>query len=111
MAGGADPRLARREVTESGDAVYHAGAIGHLAELSDQDDAWRTWFAANGIEPLTIAYEELAADTHEATAARARPPRRRAGRDPRAAAAPPGRRPLRALGRAVPHAASPLDHL
>ena len=45
------------------EAVYHAGAIGHLvAQLTEQDEAWRAWFAANGIEPLTIAYEELAAD-------------------------------------------------
>ena len=58
------------EVNEAGDAAYHAGAIGHLAgQLSEQDEAWRAWFAANGIEPLTIAYEALAADTQGATAA------------------------------------------
>jgi len=58
------------EVTETGDADYHAGAIGYLAgQLSDQDDAWRAWFAANRIYPLTIAYEALAADTQGATAA------------------------------------------
>lgn len=52
------------EVTENGNAVYHAGAIGYLAgQLTDHDDAWRTWFSANRIEPLTIVYEELAADT------------------------------------------------
>ena len=52
------------EVTENGNAVYHAGAIGYLAgQLSDHDDAWRTWFSANRIEPLRIVYEELAADT------------------------------------------------
>ncbi len=56
------------EVTENGNAVYHAGAIGYLAgQLSDHDDAWRTWFAANRIEPLTIVYEELAADTSGVT--------------------------------------------
>ena len=50
--------------TENGNAVYHAGAIGYLAgQLTDHDDAWRTWFSANRIEPLTIVYEELAADT------------------------------------------------
>jgi LPS sulfotransferase NodH len=58
------------EVTENGNAVYHAGAIGYLAsQLSDHDEAWRTWFAANGIQPLTIVYEELVVDTHAATAA------------------------------------------
>ncbi len=58
------------EVTENGTAVYHAGAIGYLAgQLTDHDDAWRTWFVANGIDPLTIVYEELADDTRGATAA------------------------------------------
>ena len=56
------------EVTENGNAVYHAGAIGYLAgQLSEHDDAWRTWFSANRIEPLTIVYEELAADTSGVT--------------------------------------------
>lgn len=56
------------EVTENGNAVYHAGAIGYLAgQLSDHDDAWRTWFSANRIEPLRIVYEELAADTSGVT--------------------------------------------
>jgi trehalose 2-sulfotransferase len=55
-------------VTENGNAVYHAGAIGYLAgQLSDHDDAWRTWFSVNRIEPLTIVYEELAADTRGVT--------------------------------------------
>ena len=50
--------------TENGNAVYHAGAIGYLAgQLTDHDDAWRSWFSVNRIEPLTIVYEELAADT------------------------------------------------
>jgi LPS sulfotransferase NodH len=57
------------EVSENGDAVYHAGAIGYLASQLTDHDAWRTWFSANRIEPLTIVYEELAADTSAATAA------------------------------------------
>jgi LPS sulfotransferase NodH len=58
------------EVTENGNAVYHAGAIGYLAgQLTDHDDAWRTWFAANRIEPLTIVYEELSAHTSAVTSA------------------------------------------
>ena len=57
-------------VQEEGEAVYHAGGIGHLARhLEEQDDAWRAWFAEHGVAPLTIAYEDLAADTHAATAA------------------------------------------
>ena len=58
------------EMTEQGHAVYHAGAIAHLArQLGEQDDAWRAWFADQGIEPLAVVYEHLAADTHTATAA------------------------------------------
>ncbi len=84
------------EVTENGNAVYHAGAIGYLAgQLSDHDDAWRMWFSANRIEPLTIVYEELADDTRAATSAVLdhlgvgpaevpEPPLRRQGDDPSA---------------------------
>jgi trehalose 2-sulfotransferase len=58
------------EVTENGNAEYHAGAIGYLAgQLSEHDAAWRTWFAANGIDALTIVYEDLADDTHGAASA------------------------------------------
>jgi trehalose 2-sulfotransferase len=58
------------EVTENGHVEYHAGAIGQLAsDLTDQDDAWRAWFAAQGIRPLTVRYEALAADPRGATAA------------------------------------------
>ena len=64
-----------------GAAVYHGGAIDHLvAQLTEQDEAWRAWFAANGIEPLTIAYEALADDRAGRRRRRARAPRRRARR-------------------------------
>ena len=57
-------------VMERGDAVYHGGAIAHLAaQLEAQDEAWRAWFADHGIEPLTIRYEDLAADTTGVTSA------------------------------------------
>jgi LPS sulfotransferase NodH len=57
------------DVKEEGTATYHGGAIGHLvAQLSEQDEAWRAWFAANGIRPLTIAYEDLATDAEAAVA-------------------------------------------
>jgi LPS sulfotransferase NodH len=59
-----------REVTEAGEAVYHGGAIGHLADqLDEQDEAWRGWFAGQGIEPLAVVYEEMATDTPGATEA------------------------------------------
>ena len=57
------------EVTSSGEAVYHGRAIGHLAAaLDEQDAAWRSWFATHGIEPLTVVYEDLAADLQTMTA-------------------------------------------
>src|SRR4051794_2608573 len=57
------------EVTDPGDATYHGGAIAHLAgQLTEQDDAWRAWFAEQGIEPLTVRYEQLAEDTTTVTA-------------------------------------------
>ena len=105
------------EVTDAGDAVYHGGAIGYLAaRLAEQDEAWRDWFAEQGIEPLTIVYEELAADTHAATSAVLRPPRRGSGPDPGAAVAPAGRRPLDALVGPLPRrgarmSVSELDRL
>jgi LPS sulfotransferase NodH len=58
------------EVTDTGDAVYHGRAIAHLtAQLGEQDDAWCAWFAEQGVEPLTVRYEELAEDTTGVTAA------------------------------------------
>jgi trehalose 2-sulfotransferase len=47
--------------------VYDAGAIAHLRDqLIGQDAAWRDWFATNGIAPLEVEYEALAA-AHAAT--------------------------------------------
>jgi LPS sulfotransferase NodH len=43
------------------EAVYHGGAIAHLAAaLAEQEDAWTAWFARHGIEPAVVVYEELA---------------------------------------------------
>jgi LPS sulfotransferase NodH len=57
------------DVKEEGEAAYHGGAIAHLvAQVSEQDEAWRDWFAANGIRPLTIAYEDLAGAAQATTA-------------------------------------------
>jgi LPS sulfotransferase NodH len=40
------------------------GFMGTLPSIpmGKADEAWRAWFEANGIEPLTIAYEALDAD-------------------------------------------------
>lgn len=50
-------------------AVYHAGAIAHLAEiLGAQERSWRAWFDAEGIRPLDIEFTELTRDPTKATA-------------------------------------------
>lgn len=43
--------------------VYSRAGIAHLLEqLTAQDQAWTSWFAAAGIEPIVVTYEELVAD-------------------------------------------------
>jgi LPS sulfotransferase NodH len=45
------------------DAEYDAEKIGAtVAELSAHDDGWQEWFAAHGITPLRLRYEELSLD-------------------------------------------------
>ena len=34
----------------------------YVTRIRVDDEAWRTWFAANGIEPLVVTYEELVAN-------------------------------------------------
>jgi LPS sulfotransferase NodH len=38
------------------------GIEGRARRIGEQTDAWRRWFEENGIEPLRLTYEELAAD-------------------------------------------------
>ena len=41
-------------------AVYHAGAIAHIAKnLRDQENSWRAWFAEEAITPIDISYPVL----------------------------------------------------
>lgn len=50
----------------AGDAVaqYHEGAIAHLVGvLREQERGWRKYFAENGIDPVEVAYADLAANT------------------------------------------------
>jgi trehalose 2-sulfotransferase len=35
---------------------------GRVRRIEEHTEAWRRWFEANGIEPLRVTYEELAAD-------------------------------------------------
>lgn len=48
---------------EAAEAVYDFAALDHLvAQLAEHERAWGAWFAAHGIEPVTVRYEHLAAD-------------------------------------------------
>ena len=38
------------------------GIAGRVRRIGQHNDAWRGWFEANGVEPLRVTYEELAAD-------------------------------------------------
>ncbi|MBK8083766.1 MAG: sulfotransferase [Devosia sp.] len=50
-------------------AVYDAPRIAeHLAALTAFERSWNDWFTANGIEPLRLSYEDLAADPQRALA-------------------------------------------
>jgi LPS sulfotransferase NodH len=50
-------------------AVYRAEGIAHLAGiLLEQERSWRSWFAAEEIEPLEIDFSELTADPRKTTA-------------------------------------------
>jgi trehalose 2-sulfotransferase len=48
---------------EPPEAVYHGGAIAHLAaELTAHEAAWGAWFAEHGIVPAVVVYEQLDED-------------------------------------------------
>lgn len=48
---------------QSGEPVFDSGEIGRRVRLAhEQDAAWDRWFAANGVTPMRVAYEDLAAD-------------------------------------------------
>jgi LPS sulfotransferase NodH len=50
--------------------LYDGIAIaGHVARLADNEARWRRYFARNGLDPLWLAYEDLAADPEAAVAA------------------------------------------
>jgi LPS sulfotransferase NodH len=47
----------------TGEAAFDAdGIAGRVRRIDEHTEAWRRWFEANGIEPLRLTYEELAAD-------------------------------------------------
>ena len=64
----------RREAGDPPDAQapqrFDARAIGHLvSRLEEHDRAWSAYFAAAGVEPLVIVYEDLAPDPESAVRA------------------------------------------
>jgi trehalose 2-sulfotransferase len=51
------------------EAIFHRGAIEHLAWLLDEEDAaWERFFAGAGIEPIRVVYEDLVADPAQTVA-------------------------------------------
>jgi LPS sulfotransferase NodH len=43
--------------------VYSFGGIDHLVRMLDaHDDAWSAWFAEHAAAPLSLSYDEIAAD-------------------------------------------------
>jgi len=45
-----------------GELAFDFEQIDHLVrEIEEHDAGWRSWFAAGGVEPHEVAYEELAA--------------------------------------------------
>ena len=50
-------------VAPDGRELEHIARIAQtLSRLEEQDAAWLRWFAGQGLEPLPLTYEELAAD-------------------------------------------------
>ena len=46
-----------------GEAAFDADRIaGRVRRIEEHNAAWRRWFEANGVEPLNVTYEEVAAD-------------------------------------------------
>ncbi|WP_043651129.1 trehalose 2-sulfotransferase [Nocardia thailandica] len=83
-------RVWRDDPAVAGDAddgaVYRAEGIAHLAAvLLEQQRSWRSWFAAEGIDPLEIDFPTLVADPAKATARVLDA----IGQDPRLAPPPP----------------------
>lgn len=59
----------RERTAPAAPEVFDAGLIASLAEEAKADNAgWDAWFAAHGIEPLRLTYEDLAADPRPALA-------------------------------------------
>jgi trehalose 2-sulfotransferase len=55
---------------EARPAEYHFGAISHLSSrIRAEDEAWESWFREEGLAPLELLYEDIAADLPSAVGA------------------------------------------
>jgi LPS sulfotransferase NodH len=51
------------EQSFAAEPVFDAGRIaGRVRRIEEHNAGWRQWFEANGVEPLHVTYEEVAAD-------------------------------------------------
>lgn len=51
------------EESAAAEPEFDAGRIaGRVRRIGEHNESWRRWFAANGVEPLHVTYEGLAAD-------------------------------------------------
>jgi trehalose 2-sulfotransferase len=56
-------RAWRAETSEAVEPVYSFAGIAHLVrQLETNERAWRRWFEREGVTPLEVGYDELAAD-------------------------------------------------
>ncbi|MBL4810918.1 MAG: sulfotransferase [Rhodobacteraceae bacterium] len=50
-------------LSEPQQPYYDGAAIGHhLAELKQLDEAWKTWFRHENVQPLEVSYDRLSSD-------------------------------------------------
>jgi LPS sulfotransferase NodH len=56
-------RAWRAETDDACEPVYSFAGIDHLVRMLDaHDDAWSAWFAEHAAAPLSVSYDEIAAD-------------------------------------------------
>jgi LPS sulfotransferase NodH len=62
-------RAWRADTDDACEPVYSFAGIDHLVRMLTADDrAWRAWFAAQRVDPLSLSYDEVAADPPAALA-------------------------------------------
>jgi LPS sulfotransferase NodH len=65
---GGNGEISGNDAERGGPPVFDAGAIRRLVgTIGEHNAAWRSWFAARGVVPHRVSYEELNADMAGAT--------------------------------------------